>query len=104
MGIAEESPIVGVIVAVYYLGTAVGAVIFSYLADRFGRKPSLFGCLAVSSLGNIIMFIAGLGFSQGAMPVMFAGRIIMGIGIGGVDAVVPVYRYVPTQCTNMSSH
>jgi len=91
MGLPEESPIVGLIVALYYLGTAVGAVIFSYLADRFGRKPALFGCLAMSSLGNLIMFVAGLKFSQGAMAVMIAGRMVMGLGVGGVDAVVPVF-------------
>lgn len=92
MGLPEESPIVGLIVALYYLGTAVGAVIFSYLADRFGRKPALFGCLAMSSLGNLIMFVAGLGFNKGAIIVMIAGRVVMGLGVGGVDAVVPVYR------------
>lgn len=91
MGIVEESPLVGVIVAIYYLGTSVGAVAFSYMADKFGRKPALFGCLAMSSLGNLIMFIAGLGYSQGALAVMIIGRIVMGLGVGGVDSVVPVY-------------
>ncbi|PSK34535.1 High-affinity glucose transporter [Elsinoe australis] len=91
MGIAEESPIVGVIVSVYYLGCAVGAVIFSYLADRYGRKPALFSCLATASLGNFLMFIAGLGYNDGALIVMLIGRIVMGLGVGGVDSVVPVY-------------
>ncbi|KAK5738119.1 hypothetical protein LTR17_006148 [Elasticomyces elasticus] len=91
MGIAEEDPQVGVIVSVYYLGCAVGAVIFSYLADKYGRKPALFGCLAMASLGNLVMFVAGLGYSQGALIVMYLGRVIMGLGVGGVDSVVPVY-------------
>ncbi|KAK5115068.1 hypothetical protein LTR62_001765 [Meristemomyces frigidus] len=91
MGISESDPQVGVIVSVYYLGCAVGAVIFSYLADKYGRKPALFGCLAIASLGNLIMFVAGLGYSRGALPVMYLGRIIMGLGVGGVDSVVPVY-------------
>lgn len=91
MGIEKESPLVGVIVAVYYIGTSIGAVLFSKIADRYGRKPGLFGCLATSSLGNLIMFIAGLGFDQGALAVMFLGRVIMGLGVGGVDSVVPVY-------------
>jgi MFS family permease len=82
MGIAEEDPQVGVIVAVYYIGCSIGAVLFSWLADRFGRRAGLFGCLATCSLGNLICFIAGLGFSQGALPVMYAGRIIMGVGVG----------------------
>lgn len=91
MGIAGDDPQVGVIVAVYYLGCSVGAVFFSWLADRFGRKPSLFGCLATASLGNLIMFIAGLGYSRGALAVMYLGRVIMGLGVGGIDSVVPVY-------------
>ncbi|KAL1304711.1 hypothetical protein AAFC00_003659 [Neodothiora populina] len=91
MGIGAEDALVGVIVSIYYLGTAVGAVIFSEIADRYGRKPALFGCLATSSLGNLFMFIAGLGYTRGALAVMFAGRIIMGLGVGGVDSVVPIY-------------
>ncbi|KAF2223380.1 general substrate transporter [Elsinoe ampelina] len=91
MQMPEESPIVGVIVSVYYLGCAVGAVIFSYMADKYGRKPALSACLATASVGNLIMFIAGLGYSKGAREVMLLGRIVMGLGVGGVDSVVPVY-------------
>lgn len=91
MGIDGEDPLVGVIVSVYYLGCAVGAVFASLLADMGGRKPSIFACLAVTSLGNLFMFIAGLGYSKGAMTIMFLGRIIMGLGVGGIDAVIPVY-------------
>ncbi|WPG97593.1 Sugar transporter TC2A11 family [Acrodontium crateriforme] len=91
MGIPEDDPQVGVIVSVYYLGCAVGAVLFSWLADKYGRKPALFGCLAIASLGNLIMFVSGLGYSRGALAVIYLGRVIMGLGVGGVDSVVPVY-------------
>jgi len=67
MQISEESPIVGIIVSVYYLGCALGAVIASWLADREGRKLSIFTCLATTSLGNILMFISGLSM-QGSSP------------------------------------
>lgn len=40
MGLSEESPQVGMIVAVYYLGCSVGAVFFSWFADKYGRKPA----------------------------------------------------------------
>jgi MFS family permease len=60
MQISKASPIVGIIVSVYYLGCAIGAVIASWLADREGRKPSIFTCLATTSLGNLLMFISGL--------------------------------------------
>ncbi|GAB7360056.1 hypothetical protein MBLNU230_g7578t1 [Neophaeotheca triangularis] len=91
MGIGEEDPMVGVVVAIYYLGCSVGAVLFSWLADRYGRKTGLFTCLTTASLGNLIMFVAGLGYSQGALYVMIVGRIVMGLGVGGIDSVVPVY-------------
>lgn len=97
MQIAEESPIVGIIVSVYYLGCTIGAVIASWWADREGRKPSIFACLATTSIGNLLMFIAGFSkngsspWSGGAIWCMLAGRIIMGLGVGGIDAVIPVY-------------
>ena len=91
MGIGEEDPLVGIIVSVYYLGCAVGAILASLLADMRGRKPSIFVCLVVTALGNLIMFVSGLGFKQGAMPMMFLGRIVMGLGVGGIDSVIPVY-------------
>lgn len=94
MGITSSSPLVGVIVSIYYLGTAVGAILGSLFADRFGRKPSIFGCLALSALGNLIMFVSGLGGEwkgNSAMMVMFVGRVVMGLGVGGLDSVVPVY-------------
>jgi MFS family permease len=91
MGIGGDSPIVGVIVSVYYLGCAAGAVLFSKLADDLGRKKSIFLCLATASLGNAIMFLAGLGYSNGALAVMLTGRVIMGLGVGGIDSVIPTY-------------
>ncbi|KAF2873296.1 general substrate transporter [Massariosphaeria phaeospora] len=91
MGIADSSAIVGLIVAVYYLGCAVGAVLFSMLADHLGRKRSIFLSLATASLGNLIMFVAGLGYSRGALAVMLTGRVVMGLGVGGIDSVIPTY-------------
>ncbi|KAI1876729.1 hypothetical protein JX265_003365 [Neoarthrinium moseri] len=91
MGISGDSPIIGWIVGIYYLGCAVGAVLFSMVADRYGRKKSIFACLATASLGNLIMFVSGLWGRPGALYTMFAGRIVMGLGVGGVDAVIPIY-------------
>lgn len=97
MRLKEESPVVGVIVSVYYLGCAVGSVLASWFADKEGRKPSIFLCLATTLLGNILMFISGLSmdgsspWSGGAIACMLAGRTVMGLGVGGIDAVIPVY-------------
>ncbi|KAI9725721.1 MAG: hypothetical protein M1828_002604 [Chrysothrix sp. TS-e1954] len=91
MDISSDSPLVGVLVSVYYLGCAVGAVIASWWADTRGRKSGMFLCLATSAIGNLICFLAGLGVEKGAFWVMFAGRVVMGLGVGGIDSVVPVY-------------
>ncbi|KAG9235061.1 general substrate transporter [Amylocarpus encephaloides] len=100
MNISEESPIVGIIVSVYYLGCTIGAVISSKLADKEGRKPSIFVCLATTTLGNILMFISGLSslapsgsssWNGKAIICMLFGRVVMGLGVGGIDVVIPVY-------------
>jgi MFS family permease len=86
MLVEEESSVVGIIVSVYYLGCAVGSVLASWLADKEGRKPSIFLCLATTALGNILMFISGLSidgssaWGGGAIGCILAGRIVMGLG------------------------
>jgi MFS family permease len=86
MGISEESPMVGVIVSIYYLGCAVGAVLASKFADVKGRRPGIFACLATASAGNLLMFVAGFGkmgqSSSLALATMLMGRIVMGLGVG----------------------
>ncbi|KAK8101869.1 general substrate transporter [Apiospora kogelbergensis] len=98
MQIAETSPVVGIIVSVYYLGCAVGAVAASDWADRKGRKPSIFACLVTAVVGNLLMFVAGLGphgatpwGGGGALACMLAGRVVLGLAVGGIDATIPVY-------------
>ena len=89
MGLAEEDAMVGVIVSVYYLGCAVGAVIASAFADAKGRRPGIFACLATASLGNLLMFLAGLEGMKGALPFMLVGRVVMGLGVGQSTPEIP---------------
>ncbi|PSR74232.1 general substrate transporter [Coniella lustricola] len=98
MGIGAQDPLVGILVAVYYLGCSLGAVLFSRLSDQHGRKLAIFSCLAAASLGNLLMFVTGLGSAhawqrtpRAALAVFGLGRVVMGLGVGGIDAVIPVY-------------
>lgn len=92
MGIGPEDPLVGILVAVYYLGCSLGAVLFSRLSDLEGRKRAILACLAAASLGNLVMFLTGLGgWSRHAVHMFWVGRVVMGLGVGGIDAVIPVY-------------
>lgn len=92
MGIGPEDAMVGILVAVYYLGCSLGAVLFSRLSDARGRKLAIFACLAAASLGNLVMFLTGLGgWTRHAIHMFWVGRVVMGLGVGGIDAVIPVY-------------
>ncbi|ROW13991.1 hypothetical protein VPNG_04111 [Cytospora leucostoma] len=94
MGIGPEDALVGILVAVYYLGCSLGAVLFSRLSDTRGRKRAILACLAAASLGNLVMFLAGLPGGRtrgGALHMFWVGRVVMGLGVGGIDAVIPVY-------------
>jgi sugar porter (SP) family MFS transporter len=91
MGISEESALVGIIVSVYYLGCAVGAILSSIFMDRFGRKLGIFATLFTASVGNLLMFISGLNGARFPLGMMLLGRVVMGLGVGGIDTVVPVY-------------
>jgi MFS family permease len=57
--------------------TAVGGVVFGWLADRFGRKPVLSLTIVTYSVGTLL---CGLAPGVGALLVF---RIITGLGVGG---------------------
>ncbi len=57
--------------------TALGGIVFGYLADRYGRKTVLTWTILVYSLGTFLCGCAG-GFLS-----LLAFRIITGLGVGG---------------------
>ncbi|KAL8667344.1 MAG: hypothetical protein Q9168_007283 [Polycauliona sp. 1 TL-2023] len=75
----------GGIVAVYYGGTLVGALIAGSLADRMGRiKAVVFGCMW-ALLGAVLQA------SAYNITWMCFARVISGVGVGAIDCVVPVW-------------
>lgn len=82
----------------YYLGCAIGAVLGSKLADRNGRKPAILACIIFACVGNFVMFFSGFKLdgsgwrnANAAMAMILAGRVIMGLGVGAFDSVIPVF-------------
>ena len=57
--------------------TAVGGVIFGWMADRFGRKPVLSITILTYSLGTLL---CGLAPGLGALLLF---RVLTGLGVGG---------------------
>ncbi|BCR90344.1 uncharacterized protein ACHE_60230S [Aspergillus chevalieri] len=84
-GSSRNTAAEGGIVAVYYGGTMIGALMAGYLADRCGRiKAIIFGCLW-------IILGAALQASAYNITWMCFGRVLAGIGVGSIDCVIPVW-------------
>ena len=75
----------GGIVAVYYGGTLIGALIAGSLADRAGRiKAVVFGSLW-ALVGAVLQA------SAQNIAWMCCARVIAGVGVGAIDCVIPVW-------------
>ncbi|RYB01768.1 sugar porter family MFS transporter [Lichenibacterium ramalinae] len=75
----------GVVTGIALAGAAGGASVAGLLADRFGRRPTLIGTAAVFVAGAVVSALAG------DLAVLLAGRLLVGIGIGGASMLTPLY-------------
>ncbi|KAL3256957.1 hypothetical protein ABHI18_007194 [Aspergillus niger] len=75
----------GGIVASYNGGAILGSVFVSYLSDPWGRRPVLFTGGLLASLG------AALQAGAVNVAMLIAGRLIAGLAIGLMSAIIPVY-------------
>ena len=73
------------VVSVLLLGAMAGAMYSGNLADRIGRRATLGLLGAIFAAGIAIVALAG------GYWTLLAGRVVMGLGVGGVSAVVPTY-------------
>ena len=75
----------GFLLGASYLGQFVGALIFAWMAERFGRVPSAalaVGVMAVMTLGCAL---------AGDFYTLFGCRVLQGIGVGGEMPVAAAY-------------
>jgi MFS transporter, SP family, galactose:H+ symporter len=80
-----SSLMLGVVTSIALAGAAGGAAVAGLLADRFGRRPIL--------IVTAVMFVAGAIVSAlaGSLTLLLAGRLLVGIGIGGASMLTPLY-------------
>jgi len=77
----------GIIVASLSIGTAIGAVCGAPIADRLGRRKAMTLESTIFSLGVVIQVTAFNTWEQ-----VMVGRLIAGLGVGALSAVVPLYQ------------
>lgn len=79
--LAVDSTQTSRIVTVYLLGAAFGQILYGPLADRFGRKPTLYAGAAVYILGA-----AGSALAP-SFDLLLASRFVWGVGAAGARVV-----------------
>ncbi|XP_050304817.1 facilitated trehalose transporter Tret1-like isoform X2 [Anthonomus grandis grandis] len=67
------------------LGAAVGPFIFSYLADKIGRKYTLLAVSVPFAVSSVICAFAN------TIPEFMVARLITGFGVGGTFTILPMY-------------
>jgi len=72
----------GIVLSMELIGMALGSIVLGGVADRYGRRPTILGCLIVMVLG---MFMAPA--ASGIADLSF-WRVITGLGIGGMLAAI----------------
>lgn len=85
-GIAREWGIsqaaLGVVMSMELVGMAIGSFFLGRVADRYGRRLTLLGCL-ISMTGGMLMVPSASSVLQ-----LSVWRIIVGLGIGGILACI----------------
>lgn len=72
--------VLGVVLSAELVGMGVGSVLLGGVADKFGRKQTMLGCLVVMAIG---MYLASIAKDVTPMVIF---RFVTGVGIGGMLA------------------
>ena len=75
----------GVVTSLALAGAALGAGVAGPLSDRHGRRPILIATACVFVVGGLVSAFAL------SLPILLAGRLIVGLGIGGASMLTPLY-------------
>jgi major inositol transporter-like SP family MFS transporter len=75
----------GIVISSLIFAAAVGALIGGKISDAIGRRKTII-LLAIMFFVGVLFVIFSPGFE-----ILVAGRIILGLAVGGASTVVPVY-------------
>jgi len=84
----------GLVIASLSFAAAVGALLGGKLSDAIGRRRAII-VLAVLFFAGVLLVIFSPGgggeFNSLGFTTLLAGRIVLGLAVGGASSVVPVY-------------
>ncbi len=69
------------VLTVFFAGMTVGTLVYGPVSDSYGRKPTIFGGLAIFAAGALICLFAT------SFPILLAGRALQGLGAAGPRVV-----------------
>ncbi|KAF2814490.1 quinate permease [Mytilinidion resinicola] len=83
---AKNASVSSNVVSLLTAGCFFGAIAAAFLNERFGRRYSL--------MGFALIFLVGASIQTAAhheIGMIYAGRVIAGLGIGGMSSITPVF-------------
>jgi len=85
---ARDNALSSNVVSVLQAGAFFGALGSAPVSSRIGRKFTLLAFTVIFAVGAILTTVAG---GSRGIGYIYAGRIISGLGIGGISAVAPAF-------------
>ncbi|KAI0593176.1 general substrate transporter [Biscogniauxia sp. FL1348] len=95
---SKKSTLQGFVVAVFVLGAMVGSLSCSWSGDKFGRRNVIFLAGICTLIGEILE-AASFG-----LPQFIVGRLIIGLGVGQLSSIVPVWQSETSGAKNRGQH
>ncbi|KAM0541064.1 hypothetical protein ACHAPJ_013389 [Fusarium lateritium] len=83
---SSKSTLQGFVVATFVIGALIGSLSCSYTGDKFGRRNVIFVAAICTLIGEILE-ASSFGLAQ-----FIVGRVIIGLGIGQLSSIVPVWQ------------
>lgn len=95
---SRNSTIQGVVVATLIIGATISTLSCSYTGNKFGRKNVLFAGAVCTLIGDI------LEASAFKLAHFIVGRFIVGLGVGQLMSIVPVWLSETSTSKNRGRH
>lgn len=93
-----KSTLQGLVVATFTLGALFGSLSCSWSGNRFGRRNVIFFAGICTLVGEVLESSA-FGIAQ-----LIVGRVIVGLGIGQLSSIVPVWQSETSGSSNRGRH